>query len=414
MMGFIFDPDGATSYTYVTSGNGIEQPLTVTGPNSISQSYTYDTYGHITQLTESIPGDQDFITGYSYDSWGNNTSVTYPSGVSINKVYDNGYLSEIKKSDNSSIWKVDKVNGLGQPVQFTLGSSSLLTNYSYDTYGNIVHKITGTMEQTDSIDASTANLSGRYYKDVNSQNGLQETFSYDDLDRLTHSHISGQPLSHVSYDDDGNITSKSAVGTYNYMTNKVNTLENITDNYGSISTVAQRISYTASNMTDTITEAPYKLQFVYGPGNQRIKTTLKENNEVIKTKYFLMDYEKEIAGSVTKHFHYIYSPYGLVAVIIKQGTTETLYYAETDRLGSIIGLINPDGTYAEHYSYDAWGRRRNPTDWSFDNVPAATLIDRGYTGQEHSDEFKLINMNGSIPRSKPQNSRYFPKFSETL
>lgn len=83
-------------------------------------------------------------------------------------------------------------------------------------------------------------------------------------------------------------------------------------------------------------------------------------------------------------------------MIIKQGDTETLYYTETDHLGSIIGLVNTDGTYAEHYSYDAWGRRRNPDDWSLDNVPQPTIIDRGYTGHEHLDQFNLINMNGRL------------------
>jgi hypothetical protein len=56
--------------------------------------------------------------------------------------------------------------------------------------------------------------------------------------------------------------------------------------------------------------------------------------------------------------------------MIKQPGTETFYYNETDHLGSIIGLINSDGTYAEQYSYDAClpvrseakagERRRNP------------------------------------------------------
>jgi RHS repeat-associated protein len=47
-------------------------------------------------------------------------------------------------------------------------------------------------------------------------------------------------------------------------------------------------------------------------------------------------------------------------------------------------------------SYDAWGRRRNPETWDYDTIPAPTLIDRGYTGQEHLDEFGLINMNGRM------------------
>ncbi|MEA3504017.1 MAG: RHS repeat-associated core domain-containing protein [Bacteroidota bacterium] len=39
---------------------------------------------------------------------------------------------------------------------------------------------------------------------------------------------------------------------------------------------------------------------------------------------------------------------------------------------------------------------RNPSTWSFDNVPENFLFDRGYTGHEHLDEFGLINMNGRV------------------
>jgi RHS repeat-associated protein len=50
------------------------------------------------------------------------------------------------------------------------------------------------------------------------------------------------------------------------------------------------------------------------------------------------------------------------------------------------------------YSYDAWGRRRNPPTGAY--LAIATnpnyLIDRGYTGHEHLDEFGLINMNGRL------------------
>jgi len=99
---------------------------------------------------------------------------------------------------------------------------------------------------------------------------------------------------------------------------------------------------------------------------------------------------------VVKQIHYISSPYGLEAVLIKQGQNVTTYFAETDYLGSINGLMNAGGTYAEQFSYDAWGRRRHTTNWTYANVPAPNLIERGYTGHEHLDLFGLINMNGRM------------------
>ncbi len=45
-------------------------------------------------------------------------------------------------------------------------------------------------------------------------------------------------------------------------------------------------------------------------------------------------------------------------------------------------------------SFDAWGRKRNPADWTYESIPATNLLYRGYTFHEHLDEFGLINMNG--------------------
>jgi RHS repeat-associated protein len=83
-------------------------------------------------------------------------------------------------------------------------------------------------------------------------------------------------------------------------------------------------------------------------------------------------------------------------MIVKKGTVERLYYIEKDHLGSIIGLINSTGSYAERHSYDPWGRQRNPTNWSYDSITELKLTSLGYTGQEHLDMFGLINMNGRV------------------
>jgi RHS repeat-associated protein len=103
-----------------------------------------------------------------------------------------------------------------------------------------------------------------------------------------------------------------------------------------------------------------------------------------------------VTADSTWENYYIVSPYGLAAVIVKESGAATTYYAETDHLGSLIGLMNSNGTHAEKFSFDAWGRRRNPADWSYSNVPEPILTERGFTGHEHMDLFGLINMNGRI------------------
>ncbi len=61
-------------------------------------------------------------------------------------------------------------------------------------------------------------------------------------------------------------------------------------------------------------------------------------------------------------------------------------------------------TIEQEQSFDPWGRKRNPTNWSYDNIPEFNLLDRGYTGHclsrffigKHLNEFNLINMNGRL------------------
>jgi RHS repeat-associated protein len=74
----------------------------------------------------------------------------------------------------------------------------------------------------------------------------------------------------------------------------------------------------------------------------------------------------------------------------------TTRYIHTDYQGSHQVISDAQGNRLEYLAYDPWGRRRNPSDWTYNNVPTSFLFDRGYTGHEHLDKFGLINMNGRV------------------
>jgi hypothetical protein len=78
----------------------------------------------------------------------------------------------------------------------------------------------------------------------------------------------------------------------------------------------------------------------------------------------------------TLQLNYIYSPYGIGAVITKKGNIGSLYYTKTDQLVSIIGLLNIDGTHAEKYLFDALGFNINPTLTVVKSEPAAKNFNR--------------------------------------
>ena len=50
----------------------------------------------------------------------------------------------------------------------------------------------------------------------------------------------------------------------------------------------------------------------------------------------------------------------------------------------------------ENLSFDAWGRRRNPDNWSYTLTDTTFFIDRGYTMHQHYDALGVINMNGRV------------------
>ena len=69
-----------------------------------------------------------------------------------------------------------------------------------------------------------------------------------------------------------------------------------------------------------------------------------------------------------------------------------------DYLGSITHIATEDGTLLAEYSYDPWGRMRNPQTHVLyaGGTEPELLLGRGYTGHEHLKQFGLINMNARL------------------
>lgn len=227
-----------------------------------------------------------------------------------------------------------------------------------------------------------------------------ETFGYDNLDRLTSATVTGQAANTVTYNSGastGNIATKTSIGTYSYDSGKIHAVASITNPNGTVPTGTQNITYTAYHQPNTIIEGINKVTFTYGPDYERRKMVIEQNNVVQSTRYYFGSYEKIVSGGTTTHLHYIGSGAGLVAIVSRVGSTDTYNYTYTDHLGSILTVTNASGTVIAEQNFDAWGRSRNPSDWTFTNVPTppAWLI-RGYTGHEHLPQFNLINMNGRV------------------
>lgn len=59
--------------------------------------------------------------------------------------------------------------------------------------------------------------------------------------------------------------------------------------------------------------------------------------------------------------------------------------------------MNEAGQLIEEFSYEPWGRKRNPNNWTnYTAVTVSNITERGYTLHEHLNDFALINMNGRV------------------
>jgi len=424
------------TYTYydqvdITNGNGngaYRKLWQVTSSDGIKE-YVYDNLGRL--LTEKKTIDkEDFFTHYTYNNEGEIESKTYPSGLVIFYEYnDYGYLDRVTNKDKSTIYFDGKSqNELGQFTEYDLGNG-LTTTKTYTKYG--MPKVFDTediinIDMTfDPINGNLDRRSTHNYIDVIKH----EQFGYDDLERLTQYYKVmdswGQLYAHktqdYNYEPNGNIRYKSDVasGSYEYDDTKVNAVTNIPNIKEAVPSATQDITYTHFHQPQTITEGgKHRLEFIYGPNEQRSKTEYYENDKLIKEIFFVGDYEKIEANGKVYQVHYIGGGDGLCAMVIKTSdkvysdnggnneksavfspTTIETFYTHTDHLGSILVLTDNKGQKAHEQSFGPWGRYRSPTNYDYDDGYVAELptwLHRGYTGHQHLPNFGLINMNGRM------------------
>lgn len=405
-------PAGTTTYTYYydpSTGKCNDNISSITGFSGDIKNYQYDNLQRLITETTSFQG-QVFIKSMGYDAAGNLATTTYPSGVTINDAYDaNGFLTQTSMTYNGNtqtLFSANAMNGKGVYTSYNYGNG-LSSTVDYDLVNGVPTRYytPGIQDLNFSFDNNTGNLLSRYDGIKN----LTETFTYDDLNRLTSSTVNNTQQFAITYDGStnnslGNIQSKSDIGNYRYDQQKINAVRFITTNSGVpanppnvISLNTQTITYTPFLKTATISENGYQLAYNYGEDEQRIKSVLTQNGNTLETKYYQGAYEVQTKNGITSEIHFVSAGNGSCAIIVKQGGQVTPYFVYTDYLGSILTLTDINGNIVAEQNFDAWGRYRNPNGWTYNNLPARPdWLYRGFTGQEHLNEFTLINMNGRM------------------
>ena len=398
---------GTTTYTYYydaatqKSNDNITQ---ITGFSGDVRNYQYDNLQRLS--TESLVyGGSTITKSYTYDAKGNLATTTYPAGFTIRNQYndDDVFLFTKYEEGGSSqyLYVTMSMNSRGVPTGYLIQNKYSNTEYDFSKEAITRFNTGGVLDLSLQYQPYTLNLLSR--KD-NIRN-ITEIFTYDTYDRLTSAKVNGVQQFAITYDNggQGKIMQKTDIGNYSYDANKIHQLKYLTSiSNGAnpsvvIGTSERNISYTSFLKTATITENNYQLTYTYGSDRQRIKSELKQNGSTIETKLYWGDMELVTKGGVTSEIYYISGPAGLSNIIVKKNGVITRYNAYTDQLGSILAVTDASGGLVAEQNFDAWGRKRNPANWSYTGVPTTPdWLYRGYTGHEHVAAFNLINMNGRM------------------
>ena len=399
---YYYHPDGRPDYTVSQEGtitytyNTNKQLMGISSPGNIGRTYGYDTNGRIISVSESIDG-LVLSTTFTYDSYGRIITRTHPSGIVETLGYNNNGYVETVSTGGVTRYTITGMNAREQLTAVTYGGS-LTASFGFNSYGYPTSTKTGTVQDYRyDFNAVTGNLTLRQ----NYLRGLSESFGYDNIERLTS--VTGPQNLGVTYTNIGNINTKSDIGTtaFTYGENGAGpyALTSIVPSTSLIPSSSQEVSYTSFEKVCLLTEGNYVATFNYDSDRQRIKMNVALGGSTILTRWYAAGtYMKETAAGITREYTYIggdaYS--APVAAVTQSGTT-TYYYLLRDYLGNITHVYNASSGMVQEYSFDAWGRRRNPTDWSYNLASQPDLFaGRGFTGHEDLPWFILVNMNGRL------------------
>lgn len=447
--------DGTTtSYQYATSGNGAGQ-LSSMQTGDCSMAYIYDQWGRITGETRTMTGISPLTFSYEYNDSNKISQITYPGNVTFNYRYDsNGFRTECRRN-NTNVWKLLDNNGLQNNIllgsqdeevnvgieyppihpfdpiiddSLVIGPNSITSGGRFFPGENDM-TIIGPITYTCQRDNRGFMTSQSWHKEVGfshtqsytyedgtgnllSRNigGVSESFTYDNLDRLTQVSRNNVTQQSISYQANGNISDKTGIGYYTYSNTHPHAVAGVVNSSGIIPFASQQATYTPFGKVQTLTEGDYSMSFVYGPDEERWKTVLTQNGNTVRTTIYAGNYERVTKNGTTYHYYYLDN--GAVYVKKNNLANGNMYFAVTDHLGSILKLVNTSDTEVFTASYDAWGKQE---------VTKNTIsFLRGYTGHEMLPEFGLINMNGRLYDPalgrflSPDNYVQLPDFSQSF
>ena len=383
----------ATIYTYGADGLLLGESST----NGTAKEYAYDSFDRIISETETVPDGKWLRKEYTYTAGSRISTVKYTSqsGEITTEIYtyDNGHHTSVSTADGYTVWALTEENGFGLPSKAMTGEVE--RTYSYTPYGQIAGRTMGDMQNFSyAFSSATGNLTSR--SDLT--RSMSESFGYDSLNRLTDNN--GKT---VTYADNGNIKSIESVGSFKYgkAAKPYQITEVSLDEWDTFRYRDQTISYTCFSRPSRLNEGGRSAAFTYNGSNDRVKMYVADGATAVLTRYYIGgQYELDITPENSVERLYLNGDaYSSPMVLVREGSSGWIpYNIGRDYLGSITHIATADGILVTEYSYDAWGRLRDPQTHEIylPGQEPELFLGRGYTGHEHLSWFGLINMNARL------------------
>lgn len=418
-------PGKLTFTTHSTTLGGV-----TSGKNVI---YGYDAFGRTIAQLDSIDGT-NYTQSFTYDEHGRpfqsfdaSGTATYERGVE-NDYNDFGFLREILDSEivggsQASYMRVEDTDIRGNIIREKLGALYRTQRQFQANNGHLKKIYTdkyNTFRYQDlNLNYDTiGNLRSR--NDVRTNHNLKESFCYDNMNRLLEARAGTLSVNcgninnsnaDYRYDAFGNMTFKQDVGSYTYggVANKPHavlsaggTTYGYDANGNMISGGGRSVSYTTFDKAYSMSKSGNVVKFRYGADRKRYwrqdniggstKDTVYVGNVEIITEGSQKTIKRHIGGKAIVILNNVNS--NGAAVNTKK------HYLLRDHLGSVTTVLDVNGVVQE-MSFDAWGQRRNITNWQSllgNYLPTfdVSTTQRGFTGHEMVDSMGLIHMNGRI------------------
>ena len=293
-------PRGQITYTYDSAGRRASMTL----PGSRTVTYDYNGRGLLSSLTDW----QGRVTSFDYDPDGNRTKIIRPNGVESTYAYN-------------SVGRVTSIT-------HTKGATTLLSfSYTYDDAGrrNSVTTPQGTESYTD-----------------------------DELGRLTQVSYPGGPSVSYTYDAAGNRKTETRGGSttnYDYDTaGQLVTVGNKTFAYDAAGNLtgagSDSFTWDYDNRLTSATVGTHSASYIYDGDGVRTRATVDGNQA-----NYLVDTQDGLPTLVDDGSKAYLHADGVLSEIGPGGATQLL----GDALGSVRGLADTNGTLVGSRSYESFG-----------------------------------------------------------